>query len=152
MRRIDRQISDMSEIESILKECDWSAGLDWLMPMSRILFRFVLATKMEQSTFIQPCHGKKIAMLEKNPRCCFEVDQCDTIIRAERPCSWGMRYKSVIGFGRAYFVSDNNEKKYGLNCIMRHYGSEMHEFSDDDIRNVCIIRINIDSMTGKKHD
>jgi hypothetical protein len=35
---------------------------------------------------------------------------------------------------------------------MRHYGSEMHEFSDDDIRNVCIIRIKIDSITGKKHD
>jgi hypothetical protein len=35
---------------------------------------------------------------------------------------------------------------------MRHYGSEMHEFSEDDIRNVCIIRIKIDSITGKKHD
>ena len=35
---------------------------------------------------------------------------------------------------------------------MHHYGSGMHEFSDDEIRNVCVIRIDIDSMTGKKHD
>jgi hypothetical protein len=35
---------------------------------------------------------------------------------------------------------------------MRHYGSGMHEFSNDDIRNVCVIRIDIDSMTGKKYD
>jgi hypothetical protein len=41
------------------------------------------------------------------------------------------------------------EKKQGLNCIMHHYGSGMHQFSDDDIRNVWVIRIDIDSMTEK---
>jgi len=96
--------------------------------------------------------GKKITMLEKNPWCCFDVDQSDTIIRTENPCSWVMRYRNVIGFGRAYFISDNGEKKKGLNSIMGHYGSGICEFSDDDIRNVCVIRIDIDSMTGKKHD
>jgi hypothetical protein len=35
---------------------------------------------------------------------------------------------------------------------MRHYSEETYQFSDDDVRNVCVIRINIDSMTGKKHD
>jgi uncharacterized protein len=151
MRRIDREISDMSEIESVIKNATVcriglaDADEPYVIP---VCFGYEDGTIYLHSSF----HGKKIAMLEKNPQCCFEVDQCDTIIRAERPCSWGLRYKSVIGFGRAYFVSDNNEKKYGLNCIMRHYGSEMHEFSEDDIRNVCIIRIKIDSITGKKHD
>jgi nitroimidazol reductase NimA-like FMN-containing flavoprotein (pyridoxamine 5'-phosphate oxidase superfamily) len=107
---------------------------------------------MEQAIFIQPCPEKKIAMLEKNPRYCFEVDQCDTIIRNERPCAVGMRYKSIIGFGRAHFISDSKEKKQGLKCIMRIYGSGMHGFFDDNLKNVCVIRINIDSMTGKKHD
>jgi len=54
-----------------------------------------------------------------------------------------MRYKSVIGFGRAYFVADNNDKKMGLNCILRQYGHGLQEFSDDDIRTVCVIRIEI---------
>jgi hypothetical protein len=35
---------------------------------------------------------------------------------------------------------------------MNHYGCEPQQFSDDDIRKVCIIRIDIDSMTGKKCD
>ena len=63
-----------------------------------------------------------------------------------------MRYWSVIGFDRAYFISDNEEKKKGVNSIMGHYWSGIGKFSDDDIRNVCVIRIDIDSMTGKKHD
>jgi nitroimidazol reductase NimA-like FMN-containing flavoprotein (pyridoxamine 5'-phosphate oxidase superfamily) len=56
------------------------------------------------------------------------------------------------GFGRAHLVTDNEEKKKGLNCIIRNYGGGTHQFSDDNIRNICVIRIDIDSMTGKKHD
>jgi nitroimidazol reductase NimA-like FMN-containing flavoprotein (pyridoxamine 5'-phosphate oxidase superfamily) len=63
-----------------------------------------------------------------------------------------MHYRSVIGFGRAIFIEESEEKKKGLNCIMNHYGSGIHEFSDNDIRNVCVIRIDIESMTGKKCD
>ncbi len=35
---------------------------------------------------------------------------------------------------------------------MCHYGSRICEFSDEYIRNVCVIRIDIGSMTGKKHE
>jgi nitroimidazol reductase NimA-like FMN-containing flavoprotein (pyridoxamine 5'-phosphate oxidase superfamily) len=151
MRRSDREITDLLEIESILNAATVcriglaDSGEPYIIP---VCFGYFHGTIYIHSTV----SGKKIAMLEKNPRCCFEVDQCDTIIRNERPCAWGMRYKSIIGFGRAHFISDSKEKKQGLNCIMRHYGSGMHEFSDDDLRNVCVIRINIESMTGKKHD
>jgi nitroimidazol reductase NimA-like FMN-containing flavoprotein (pyridoxamine 5'-phosphate oxidase superfamily) len=91
-------------------------------------------------------------MLKKNSRCCFEVDPCESLVHGERPCARGVRYHSIIGFGRACFIEDCEEKKKGLSCIMRHYSEETYQFSDDDVRNVCVIRINIDSMTGKKHD
>jgi len=57
--------------------------------------------------------GKKIPMLKKNSRCCFEVDQCDNLIRGERPCAWGRCCRSVIGFGRASFIEESEEKKNG---------------------------------------
>lgn len=151
MRRADREITDLAEIESILNDAVVcriglaDGGEPYIVPFC---FGYMKGTIYLHSGL----SGKKIAMLEKNPRCCFEVDQCGTIIRTENPCSWGMGYKSVIGFGRAYFISDNEEKKKGLNCILCHYGCEMHDFSDEDIKNVCVIRIDIDSMTGKKHD
>ena len=151
MRRTDREITDLAEIESILNDAVVcriglaDGGEPYIVPFC---FGYLKRTIYLHSGL----SGKKIAMLEKNPRCCFEVDQCDTIMRDERPCAWGMRYHSVIGFGKAHIISDNKEKKQGLTCIMNHYGSRMHEFSDDDIRNVCVIRIDIDSMTGKKQD
>jgi nitroimidazol reductase NimA-like FMN-containing flavoprotein (pyridoxamine 5'-phosphate oxidase superfamily) len=63
-----------------------------------------------------------------------------------------MRYRSVIGFGRAVILEDPAEKKHGLNCIMRHYQGGTHEFSGADVASVTVIRIRIESMTGKKHD
>jgi nitroimidazol reductase NimA-like FMN-containing flavoprotein (pyridoxamine 5'-phosphate oxidase superfamily) len=151
MRREDREITDSFEIESILYNAIvCRIGLadgdePYIVPLS---FGYEDKTIYLHSAL----EGKKISMLKKNPKCCFEVDQYDNLVRGERPCVWGMRYRSVIGFGRARFIDDYKEKKKGLNCIMRHYSDETHQFSDEDIMNVCVIRIEIDSMTGKKHD
>jgi uncharacterized protein len=151
MRRDDREIIDRSEIESILQNtmvCRIGLAIDddpYVVPVS---FGYENRTIYFHSARI----GKKISMLKKNSRCCFEVDQCDNIIQCERPCDWGMRYRSVIGFGRAIFIKEREEKEKGLNCIMNHYGCRMHKFSDKDLRKICVIRIDIESMTGKKCD
>lgn len=150
MKRSDREITDIVEIESILKEAQvcrigLSDGVGlYIVPLC---FGYIDRTIYLHSAM----SGKKIEILKKNPQCCFEVDLCQSIIRTEKPCAWGMRYKSVIGFGRVYFISDHKEKKHGLNCIMHHYRSGIQELPDEDIRNVCVIRIDIKSMTGKKH-
>jgi hypothetical protein len=149
MRRDDREITNCLEIESILNNAIvCRIGLadgdePYIVPVSfgyenRIMY------------FHSALAGKKISMLKKNSRCCFEVDQCDSIISGDRPCDWGMRYCSVIGYGWAHVIIDVVEKKKGLNCIMHHYGGGTHQFSNEMIENVCVIRIDIESMTGKK--
>jgi hypothetical protein len=151
VRRKDREIPDRAEIEEILDEamvCRIGLadnGEPYVIPVS---FGYE-----DGAVYIHSApEGKKIAILERNPRCCVEVDICDQTIQGDRPCSWGMRYRSVIGYGRAAVLGDPAEKRHGLNCIMRHYHGGTHEFSADDIRSVAVIRIGIESMTGKKHD
>ena len=151
MRRTAREITDIVEIESLLNEAPVcriglaDGGEPYIVP---VCFGYSAGRIYLHSAL----SGKKIMMLEKNPQCCFEVDLYESIIRSERSCAWGVRYKSVIGFGRACIVSENKEKQQGLNCIMCHYGSGTHDFSDEDLKNVCVIRIDIDSMTGKKNE
>ncbi len=149
MRRTDRQITDSAEIESILQEsmiCRLGladGGEPYIVPLS---FGYTGGAIYLHSAL----DGKKISMINRNPRCCFEIDQCGKVTRTEPPCAWGIEYRSVIGFGRACIIEDSEEKKRGLNCIMSHYGGEPQQFSDENIRNVCVIRIDIESMTGKK--
>ena len=151
MRRRDLKITDPAEIGAILREatvCRIGLADDdgpYVVPVS---FGYE-----DGSVYIHSApEGKKIAMIEKNPRCCFEADICDRVVRSDKPCSWGMRYRSVIAHGRAAVLTDPEEKKHGLNCIMRHYGGGTHEFSKSDLGSVTVIRIDIESMTGKKHE
>lgn len=151
MRRKDLEITDRTEIESILHEatvCRIGLADDNGPYVVPVCFGYE-----DGSVYIHSApEGKKLAMLKKKPRCCFEVDICDQVIRGDRPCSWGIRYRSVIGYGRAAILSDPGEKKHGLTCIMRHYGDDTPEFSENDLLPVTVIRIALESMTGKKHD
>ena len=90
--------------------------------------------------------------MAKNPRCCIEVDICDRVIRSDKPCSWGMRYRSVIGSGRVAILEDPDEKRHGLTSIMQHYGGGTFSFSEEELNSVAVVRITLDSVTGKKHD
>jgi nitroimidazol reductase NimA-like FMN-containing flavoprotein (pyridoxamine 5'-phosphate oxidase superfamily) len=151
MRRTDRQITDCVDIESILQEsmiCRLGladGGEPYIVPLSYGYAEGVIYLH-------SALEGKKISMINKNLRCCFEIDQYGKVIRTEHPCSWGIEYRSVIGFGRVSIIKDSEEKKRGLNCIISHYGGGTQQFSDENIRNVCVIRIDIESMTGKKRN
>lgn len=150
MRRSDREITDRAEIEAILAEATvcriglTDGNAPYVVPLS---FGYE-----NGSVYLHAAHeGKKIDLIRKNPRCCFEADICDRLVKGDNPCSWGMRYRSVIGFGNAEILADPEEKRHGLSCIMQHYGGASYDFSAKDLDAVAVIRIRLDSVTGKKH-
>ena len=96
------------------------------------------------------CEGEKISVLSENPHVCVEFDLTAGPIPEESPCAWEMRYKSVICFGAAVFLTNNDEKKKALECILDHYGADPYPFLEASLAKVCVIRINIDRITGKK--
>lgn len=149
MRRSDREITDPAELDAILREARVcrialsDGNGPYIVP---ICFGYEPGFLYVHSAL----EGRKIEMIRNDPRCCFEVDHYDELIRGERPCSWGVRYRSAIGFGTATILTDPEEKRHGLSCIMRQYDSGTHDFSGAEVQNVAVIRIAITSMTGKK--
>ncbi len=148
MRRSDKEIKDRRELESIIK----SAGVCHL-GLSDNDTPYVVPVNFgyrdNQLYFHSATQGKKIDILKRNNRVCFELDTGHELVKSEIPCTWGMKYRSVIGFGRAFFVEEPGEKKRVLNAIMEHYAGNSYDFSRDQLEKVVVIRIEIDSMTGK---
>jgi nitroimidazol reductase NimA-like FMN-containing flavoprotein (pyridoxamine 5'-phosphate oxidase superfamily) len=93
--------------------------------------------------------GRKLDMLSRNNAVCFEVDVDHEIVRGETACKWGMKYRSVIGFGRAFFAEGPEEKKKALDAIMAHYDGGPGEYSKATLRRTMVVRVEIESMTGK---
>ncbi len=61
-----------------------------------------------------------------------------------------MKYRSVVGSGRAVFIEDPVEKITALNIITEHYLSDVHEYQKNSVDNLTIIKVEIESITGKK--
>ena len=102
--------------------------------------------------FHSTSQGRKVEILKRNPRVCFEFDIDLSIKKSGSPCRWGMNYRSVIGRGTARFLEDPAEKRYGLGAILAHYSSEPFEIPDSEIDRVVVIKVAIEEMTGKQSD
>jgi nitroimidazol reductase NimA-like FMN-containing flavoprotein (pyridoxamine 5'-phosphate oxidase superfamily) len=61
-----------------------------------------------------------------------------------------MKYRSVIGYGRASFVEDPEEKRKALDIIMAQYADGAFEYSEKLFGKALVIKVEIESMTGKK--
>ena len=95
--------------------------------------------------------GKKIDIIRKNNKVCFEADIETEVLTADDPCKYNVRYRSVIGHGQAYFVEDYYQKVEGLSVLSEHYGKKgPFEFEEWKVNRLCVIKIEIEKMTGKE--
>jgi len=149
MRRKDKEIADRAEIESIIRES--------------IICRLALADN-EQPYIVPLCfgykdnalyfhsaaEGKKIDILRKNKNVCFEFDVGSEIKTGKTACEWGLKYRSVIGFGNASFLEDPDSKQAALDIIMQQYSDESFAYSEKILKKTLVIKVEITHMTGKQ--
>lgn len=154
MRRSDREVTDKQELWEIIeagKVCH-VAMLDgeypYLVPLS-------FGAEQKEDRLVLYFHsakeGKKLDVLAKNPNVCFEIShQKKLVINDNVPCASGCAYVSVIGMGKAEFVTDLDEKCAALSVLMRHQSGREFTISASQAENVCVFKIAVDSFTGKR--
>jgi hypothetical protein len=148
MRRKDKEITLAAEIEDIIAGAVVCrlAMVDGDRP-----YVVPLCFGYENRTlyFHTGRKGKKIEVLQKNPYVCFEFDENVRVLAQPDACDWGLAYRSVIGYGKATFVTSPENKRRALDIIMRHYGGMAGAYPDARIDGTRIVRVRIDRMTGK---
>ncbi|MGB6064261.1 MAG: pyridoxamine 5'-phosphate oxidase family protein [Desulfomonilaceae bacterium] len=150
MRKYKQEITDKETIEAILRKAlvcriGLSDGnLPYVVP---VCFGYKDGCIYVHSSR----EGRKIEIIKRNSNVCFEVDVEAELVRAEIACKWSMKYKSVIGFGKASIVDGQSEKMTALNIIMEHYsGISSHEYEPRPFELAAIIKIQIERMTCKR--
>lgn len=150
MRKANQEITDKSILEEILsssKICRLAMtdnGLPYILPFN---FGF-----LENCIYIHSAPaGKKIDLLQKNPLVCFEVEQQADIVEDDFVCKWSTLYRSVVGYGKVEIVTGFEEKKRGLEIIMTQHGYKgKMEFETKEVEFIVILKLKIESMTGKQ--
>jgi uncharacterized protein len=153
MRKKDREIKDTKELEEILKKADVCRiafavdGTPYIVTMN-----YGYSWKDNLTLYFHCAkEGKKLELMKKNNRVCFEMDIDHDIVQSENACDWGMKYRSIVGLGLLESISNEEEKKKGLDCIMDHYGFVgKKEYNAKALDLTEILRLTTTEFTGKK--
>lgn len=149
MRRRDKEITERGAMDAIIgrsRVCRLALS-DGLLPyIVPLCFGYDGASLY----FHGAAEGEKIDVLKKNNQVCFEFDIDAEVVKGDRPCSFSMRYRSVVGRGLAFFVEDPAGKRKALEAIMRQYGDDAGPLEDKDLSGITVIRVDITRMSGKK--
>ena len=149
MRKKEKEITEISEIEAVIQQVTVCRigmsdnNIPYIVPMC---FGY-----QEDAIYVHgSLKGKKTDILQKNQNVCFEFDINTEVVEGEKACKWSMKYKSVIGFGKAIFLNELDDKRKALNIIMHQYSDSPFDFLEKAINGTSVIKIEIESMTGKQ--
>jgi nitroimidazol reductase NimA-like FMN-containing flavoprotein (pyridoxamine 5'-phosphate oxidase superfamily) len=152
MRRSDREINDRELIDSLIRECDVcrlafaAADVPYIVTMN---FGFSAGDKRVLWFHCAP-EGRKLDLMAKNNRVCFEMDTAHELTKGPEACDWGMNFKSVVGYGKLYIVEDEAERQHGLACLMEHYGWQGNPvFGEKILKRTKVLRLDIDEISAK---
>ena len=149
MRRSEREIKDRAAIDSIIQQC-LVCRLGLVGGEEPYIVPLCFGYDGEALYFHSASEGRKIDSIRKNSRVCFEFDIPEGMTEAEQGCRWGIKYRSVIGFGNAQIVDNHEDKKKALAVIMAQYSDKAYIFPEDVVTKTAIIKVVIARVTGKQ--
>jgi hypothetical protein len=102
--------------------------------------------------------GKKLELIAKNPRCCFEVDEYKGEVGYHYDALCHLDYDSVIAMGTAHIEKDE-EKVYAFFQLLHAKYKEIYRkpvkeggkiFDRKRVGEACCVVIDIEELTGRR--
>ena len=156
MRRKEREITGTHEKLAIIEKCAvCRIGLadndqPYVIPLN---FGYTFVDNKLTLFFHSAHDGRKIDILQKNRKVCFEIDCDHKLLEGVRACDCSFSFSSVIGFGTIEFISAREEKIFALNMLMKHQtGTDtQHSYGEKELNAVAVYRMDVTEFTGKHH-
>ena len=153
MRQHLREITDPMSLIAILDGCDvCRIGLcdhdrPYIVPVN---FGYAWPDSGLDLYVHGATEGRKIDIIRQNNLVCFEMDWQHELKLADQACGCSMNFESLIGEGTIEILANQDEKQYGLDRIMAHYGRKDCTYDDRILDRTCVLRLHVSWMTGKR--
>ena len=152
MTKRERQVTDEEQIRQILdngKILHLGLAVDnepYVVPMN---YGYAFEGEKLVIYLHSSVRGKKLDMIQANPRVFFEID-CDIQpFEGKLPCQYGVSYSSVMGKGIARIVDDVAQKKQAMTILMKTQTGKDFLFDDKLVGIVTVIRVDVEAYTAK---
>lgn len=157
MRKSDRQVTDPAKIKELMEQCDVirvgynDHGEVYIVPLN---FGFT----EEDGTYTLYYHGaktgRKMDLAKQGGKVGFEMDTDYQVVIPDSgvACDHTSLYRSIIGTGIVSVVNDPEEKKRGLETIMKSAtGRDDFPFPEKMLNATGVFKIVVDELTAKEH-
>jgi nitroimidazol reductase NimA-like FMN-containing flavoprotein (pyridoxamine 5'-phosphate oxidase superfamily) len=100
--------------------------------------------------------GRTRRNVERNPRVCFSTGELGRLLPADTAGMFSTEYASVVIFGRAKVLEDEEGKRRGLQGLLDKYfpqlasGKDYRPITEDEIDNTAVYAIDIEGWSGKQ--
>ena len=154
MRRIDREVTDKTAIEEFIKKeqilrvAFYEDGDIYIVPVN---YGYVCENDRYSFYFHGAKAGRKYELSKSRPTVGFEIDGAYQLLPGDIACQFTARFQSVIGTGTLEIVEDMEEKKRGLNALMRQISqkSQWH-YSDKVLETTAVFRLDVQKLSCKR--
>lgn len=149
MRRTEREITDLNKIIEIIKnnQCCRLGFIDqdnvYIVPLN---YGYIYNDK-HIFYFHGAKVGKKIDLIKQNNQIGFEIDNNHQLVEGKTPCQYSMKYQSIISKGHIELIEDDEEKKLGLQLIMKNVAHQDVTFNDQMVNSVAVMKLVVDTLT-----
>ncbi len=154
MRRKDRELNSFDEMIDALHCGKVSQiafvdnGQPYIVTMN---YGYCIDENNLKLYFHSANEGRKINCIQNSPDVCFTIAICDPFVAGENACNYGMKYRSVVGYGKIRIVEDYNERIAGLNLLMKQVtGKDSWEYESEMLKRTTVSCIDVVSITGKR--
>lgn len=149
-----RQITLQSSMEEIIAKCLYCT----MAMVDQNNQPYVLPMNFGYADGVVYLHsapeGKKVNILRVNNSVCLSFS-ADLELRHQHKdvaCSYGMKYRSVLVYGKVEFIDDPVEKRRVLNILMKQYtGRDDYKYNDPAIINVLVYKVVAEKMEGRAY-
>lgn len=148
MRRGEKEITDRKGIDEIISRAK-VCRLGLVDGEEAYIVPVCFGYDGESLFFHGAAAGRKMAILARRQRLCFEIDAFGGVVEGEAACALTAHYHSVIGWGHAEILTDRQEKRRGLSLVLARYTRREPVFPDGAIDGTAVVRVRIESLTGK---
>jgi nitroimidazol reductase NimA-like FMN-containing flavoprotein (pyridoxamine 5'-phosphate oxidase superfamily) len=153
MRKKEREITDREQLLEILKKGKYTV-ISMCRENESYLVTLSYGYDEKQNALFFHCspQGLKLDFIRQNPNVCATVIED----RGYKMGDCSHAYRSVVFWGKMYQLHDLSEKKHAIDVLLEHLEDEpgiVREKSlksDEDYKDVGILRLDITEMTGKK--
>lgn len=152
MRRKDKLVTDNKQLHEVIHKAEVGrlamadGNEPYVIPLS---FGF----DGTHLYFHAAREGRKVDILKRNNLVCVEFEENVKLLKSvNKVCDWSVQYFSVLCHGKAELIEDLEEKRYGLNQVVKQYSPDFsfHPFTERELSSVLVYKILIDRMVGKK--